>query len=125
MSDSHGLFVVPENAHGIVMYNADFNSFDALPKYVKDRGHAFHALLTDRLYCGYPVENVKRLVNPTMDQFRGAFDSLRDRCDEESTVLLFFSGRSARIRRGLSRGSYICLSDTVRLATTLSTHAFC
>lgn len=94
--------------------NQEFADLPNLPDKAQQRSQDFHQLLVDPEMGGLDPEKVHHLVNCTMAEFVHAINKVARACDADSSVLLFITSRSGRIRRGLARGSYIIMSDTVR-----------
>jgi hypothetical protein len=92
---------------------ADYANIRRLPK-VRD-AEDLAAALVDPLLCGYNPRNVAVLLdrNATRENLRAGLDALRDRCNPDSTVFLYFSGHGGQIREGANRGQYILPVDVV------------
>jgi pimeloyl-ACP methyl ester carboxylesterase len=66
---------------------------DDLPASVRD-AEAIYRLLSDKKLAGYKEENITLLINEdvTNKKILAAFDSLIEKIDEDSSVILFYSG---------------------------------
>lgn len=104
---------VLDNAHALVVGIADYTTIRRLPK-VKDADHVA-ALLVDPERCGYSKDNVTLLLDQdaTKSKLLAALDSLKQRCNADSTVLVYFSGHGGRIKNGPRAGQYLLPVDTV------------
>lgn len=96
----------------IVIYNDAFADAPNLPAYVSERGLALYNLISDKRFCGYPVENVRKIHNATAEEFDSAFGNIASRAKKDSIVSIIVISRGCRLRRGLHRGSYIMMTDT-------------
>lgn len=77
-----------QKAHGVVIGIANYQSINKLPETVLKDARDVSALLVDPNYCGYPVNNVKALLDneATRDKILAALDTLAQRSDQESTA---------------------------------------
>ena len=106
--------LVAGSVHAIVVTNQTFADLPPLPDKCIERSKDLASLLSDPDMCGLGEEHVVHLVNATCTDFEVAVNRVAHACSEASTVLLYLTTRSGRVRRGLNRGSYIMMSDTVR-----------
>ena len=100
-----------DNAHALVIGIADYANIRRLPK-VQD-AEDLAAALVDPLLCGYDPKNVTVLLDQdaTKEKLRSGFDALKDRCNSDSTVFLYFSGHGGQIREGANKGQYLLPVD--------------
>lgn len=98
---------VLDNAHALVIGIADYENIRKLPK-VQD-AEDLAAALVDPALCGYDPKNVTILLeqDATRDKIRAGFESLKGRCNADSTVFLYFSGHGGQIKKGTNKGQYL------------------
>lgn len=104
---------VIDNAHGLVVGIADYDSIRKLPK-VRD-AEDLAAALVDPALCGYNPANVTVLLDrdATRAKIMAGLESLAARSDPGSTAFLYFSGHGGQIKEGQSRGQYLLPVDVV------------
>jgi len=80
---------------------------------VLDDARAVAALLTDAAYCGYVPANVRVLLDAeaTLDALRAELNSLAQRTNDASTVLIYFSAHGKRVPDGAYAGEYFLPVD--------------
>jgi hypothetical protein len=102
-----------DNARALVIGIADYQHIRNLPQ--TQDAQAIYDLLIDPLYCGYHSENVQLLLDgqATQAAWRHALADLTQRCDERTTVFLYFSGHGGRIETGDYADEYLLPVDTV------------
>ena len=100
------------NAHALVVGIADYANVRKLPK-VKD-AEDLAALLGDPAFCGYEPQNVQILLDrdATKDNLLKGLAALGERCDADSTALIYISAHGAQIAVGPGQGSYLLPVDT-------------
>lgn len=106
---------VMDNSHGLVVGIAEYEHINSLPGNIINDAEDVHAVLVDPGQGGYPVENVTLLRNEeaTRAAILKALGELAGRCDEDSTVFIYFSSHGGRIESGDFRGEYLLPYDTV------------
>ena len=104
---------IMDNAHALVIGIAEYHHINTLPR-VQDAQHIAD-LLIDPNYCGFPIDNVKLLLDgqATQTALRQGLGDLAGRSHADSTVLIFFSGHGGRIESGPHAGQYLLPVDTV------------
>src|SRR5262245_5738276 len=102
-----------DNTHALVVGIADYANIRKLPR-VRD-AEDLAAALVDPALCGYDPENVTALLDSDASRakIRAGFEVLRERCDADSTVFLYFSGHGGQIREGANRGQYLLPVDVI------------
>ena len=102
-----------DNAHALVIGIADYANIRKLPK-VQD-AQDLAAVLVDPALCGYDPKNVTVLLDrdATREKIRAGFEALKERCDAESTVFLYFSGHGGQIKEGANKGQYLLPVEVV------------
>ena len=100
-----------ENAHALVVGIAAYRYVDPLPAVYDAQG--VYELLVDPAYCGYSPDCVTLLVDgqATQAALRRELADLAQRTNEDSTVLVYFSGHGARIPVGPCAGDYLVPVD--------------
>ena len=101
-------------SHAIVVTNSTFADLPDLPEAVKQRSLDFADVLKSESMGGLNPEHVTHLENASATDLELAVNRTARACSAQSTVLVFITSRAGRVRRGLQRGSYIIMSDTVR-----------
>ena len=101
------------DAHALVIGIADYANIRKLPK-VRD-AEDLAAALVDPALCGYDPKNATVLLDgdATREKIRAGFEALKDRCDAESTVFLYFSGHGGQIKEGANKGQYLLPVEVV------------
>ena len=88
-----------DSAHALVVGIADYANIRKLPK-VRD-AEDLAAALGDPDLCGYDPKNVTLLLDPEATRAnRAGLESLKSRCDADSTVFIYFSGHGGQIQPG-------------------------
>lgn len=102
-----------ENAHALVVGIADYANIRKLPK-VQD-AEDLAAALADPALCGYDPKHVTVLLeqDATREKIRAGFETLKGRCNADSTVFLYFSGHGGHIREGANKGQYLLPVEVV------------
>jgi uncharacterized caspase-like protein len=102
-----------DNAHGLVIGIANYQHINPLPDTVIKDAADIHQVVTDPNYCAYPPENVLLLPDQkaTQASVRMALASLAQRCNQESTVLIYLSSHGGRIASGAYTGEFILPVD--------------
>ena len=102
-----------ENAHALIIGIADYANIRKLPK-VRD-AEDLAAALVDPALCGYDPKNATVLLDgeATREKIRAGFEALKDRCDAESTVFLYFSGHGGQVNQGPNKGQYLLPVEVV------------
>jgi hypothetical protein len=100
-----------DNAHALVVGIADYANIRKLPK-VRDAEDLATAIGDPEL-CGYDPKNVTVLLDgeATREKIRAGLETLKARCNADSTVFLYFSGHGGQIREGANRGQYLLPVD--------------
>ncbi len=101
------------DAHALVIGIADYANIRKLPK-VRD-AEDLAAALVDPALCGYDPKNATVLLDgdATREKIRAGFEALKDRCDAESTVFLYFSGHGGQVNQGPNKGQYLLPVEVV------------
>jgi len=101
------------DAHALVIGIADYANIRKLPK-VRD-AEDLAAALVDPALCGYDPKNATVLLDgdATREKIRAGFETLKDRCDAESTVFLYFSGHGGQVNQGPNKGQYLLPVEVV------------
>jgi len=102
-----------DNAHALIVGIADYANIRKLPK-VRD-AEDLAAALVDVELCGYDPKNVTILLDEeaTQAKIRAALGTLKDRCDGDSTVFLYFSGHGGQVKAGANQGQYLLPVEVV------------
>src|SRR5271166_128357 len=102
-----------ENAHALIIGIADYANIRKLPK-VRD-AEDLAAAIVDPALCGYDPKNATVLLDgdATREKIRAGFEALKDRCDAQSTVFLYFSGHGGQIKEGANKGQYLLPVEVV------------
>jgi Caspase domain/TIR domain len=102
-----------DNAHALIVGIADYQQINKLPR-VRD-AHEVALLLVDPIHCGYCPENVMTLLDGDASQaaIRHGLSTLADRCNKDSTALIYFSGHGGQIESGSHAGEYLLPVDTI------------
>lgn len=102
-----------DNARALVVGIADYANTRKLPK-VRD-AQDLAAALVDPELCGYDPKKVTVLLDQdaTRDKIRAGFDALKQGCDANSTVFLYFSGHGGQIKEGTNKGQYLLPVEVV------------
>ena len=102
-----------DNAHALIVGIADYQHINRLPRVQDARDVAL--LLVNPSHCGYRAENVMTLLDSDASQaaIRHGLSALADRCNNDSTVLIYFSGHGGRIDSGCHTGEYLLPVDTI------------
>ncbi|HKI17470.1 MAG TPA: caspase family protein [Isosphaeraceae bacterium] len=102
-----------DNAYALVVGIADYANIRKLPK-VQD-AEDLAAALVDPGLCGYDPKKVTVLLekDATRDKIRTGLDALKQRCDANSTVFLYFSGHGGQIKEGANKGQYLLPVEVV------------
>src|SRR5271166_5079890 len=102
-----------DNAHALIVGIADYANIRKLPK-VQD-AEDLAAALVDPELCGYAPNKVTVLLDQdaTRDKIRAGLDALKQRCDANSTVFLYFSGHGGQIKEGANKGQYLLPVEVV------------
>ncbi|MBT8288535.1 MAG: caspase family protein [Bacteroidia bacterium] len=68
-------------------------------EYSTDDAQLLYDVLTDEKLAGYPIENVTMLVREqaTKENILKAFEDLRKKVDDESSIVLYYSGHGRRV----------------------------
>lgn len=98
-----------DNAHALVVGIANYQWIKKLPVQVLNDAQDVHDLLIDRNRCGYPMGNVQLLLDKqaTKPAICQALQALAARSDEDSTVMVYFSGHGGRIESDPCAGEYL------------------
>ena len=101
------------DAHALVIGIANYANVCKLPK-VRD-AEDLAAALVDPALCGYDPKNATVLLDgdATREKIRAGFEALKDRCDAESTVFLYFSGHGGQVNQGPNKGQYLLPVEVV------------
>ena len=101
------------DAHALVIGIANYANVRKLPK-VRD-AEDLAAALVDPALCGYDPKNATVLLDgdATREKIRAGFEALKDRCDAESTVFLYFSGHGGQVNQGPNKGQYLLPVEVV------------
>jgi hypothetical protein len=101
------------NAHGLVIGIAEYANIRKLPK-VRD-AEDLAAALVDPALCGYDPKHLTVLLDgdASREKIHEGFERLKERCDPDSTVFLYFSGHGGQILNGANRGQYLLPVDVV------------
>ena len=101
------------DAQALIIGIADYANIRKLPK-VRD-AEDLAAALVDPALCGYDPKNATVLLDgdATREKIRAGFEALKDRCDAESTVFLYFSGHGGQIKEGANKGQYLLPVEVV------------
>lgn len=102
-----------ENAHALVVGVANYPAVKPLPAAVLNDANSVYDILIDGERCGYPKANVEPLLDDkaTKAAIINGLAKLRERCDRESTVLIYVSGHGGRIESGYHVGEYLLPFD--------------
>ena len=102
-----------DNAHALIVGIADYANIRKLPK-VRD-AEDLAAALVDPELCGYDPKKVTVLLDQdaTKDRLRAGLDALKDRCNADSTVFLYFSGHGGQVKEGPHKGQYLLPVEVV------------
>jgi hypothetical protein len=102
-----------EGAHALVVGIAHYRHLNPLPDTVLNDARDVRDLLVDPAAAAYPPENVTLSLDEqaTLDGLRQALRDLAQRCDAESTVLLYLSSHGGRLEAGTHAGAYILPVD--------------
>lgn len=101
------------NAHALVIGIADYANIRKLPR-VQD-AQDLEAALIDPELCGYDPKNVTILLDEeaTQAKIRTALGALSERCHDDSTVFLYFSGHGGQVEAGANQGQYLLPVEVV------------
>ena len=101
------------NAHALIVGIADYANIRKLPK-VRD-AEDLAAALVDPELCGYDPKKVTVLLDQdaTQVRIRAGLDALKQGCDANSTVFLYFSGHGGQIKEGTNKGQYLLPVEVV------------
>lgn len=107
---------IQENAYAILV-GADYYAsslINDLPTVAQDV-KAVAEVLTDPVRCGYASDKVTVYTGKeaTVENFRNSLRRIVVQTNEESTVLIYFSGHGLRVRMNDSWIPYFCFYDTV------------
>ncbi|HSS20140.1 MAG TPA: caspase family protein [Pyrinomonadaceae bacterium] len=105
---------VLENAYGLVVGIANYDTINALPGTVLQDARDIHELLIDPNCCGYPEQNVQLLLDQQASRtgIRDALAKLAAQTNENSTVFFYLSSHGGRIESGPDAGVYLLPVDT-------------
>ena len=53
------------------------------------------------------------ISDATREKIRAGFEALKERCNADSTVFLYFSGHGGQIKDGANKGQYLLPVETV------------
>ncbi|MBE9032371.1 caspase family protein, partial [filamentous cyanobacterium LEGE 11480] len=100
-------------AHALVVGVSEYQQINPLGDAVRRDAQAIYDVLIDPLLCGYPQKQVSLLIDgaTTGDGLRQAFGKLAQDCDQDSTVLIYFSGHGGRVEAGDDAGEYLLPVD--------------
>ncbi len=100
---------VLENSFGLIVGVARYKNINPLPTLILKDVNDIYDTLVDPECCGYSPDNVRKLIDQevTPEALRAEFRHLRDQCDSESTVFIYFSGHGGRIESGEFQGEYL------------------
>jgi hypothetical protein len=114
-----------DNAHALVVGIAHYRYISPLSPTVLDDARDIRDILIDPALGGYPPENVRLLLDQeaTLTGLRGALADLAQRCDAESTALVYVSSHGGRVQDGPHAGEYLLPvdADIAEPATTAAT----
>ncbi len=102
------------NYHALVVGIAAYHHLGPLPATVAQDAKDTYALLVAPDICAYPEKNVKLILNDeaTLVRLQQELTKLAERCSEDSTILIYFSGHGGRISTGPNAGEYLLPVDT-------------
>jgi hypothetical protein len=105
---------VMDNTHALLVGIANYQAISSLPPIVIQDVTDIHELLIDPGYCGYAPGNVTLLQDEqaTKVGILGALGQLAERCNQESTVLVYISSHGGQIASGPHAGEYLLPVDT-------------
>lgn len=95
--------------YALVVGVANYKKVLPLPAAVMKDARDISQLFTDPSYCGYPIEQVKCLLDgqATAEGIRDALQWLADQTGKDDTAVFFFSGHGGRIERGSQVNNYL------------------
>ncbi len=101
------------NAHALIAGIANYRAVNPLPATVLNDARGVHELFADPQRGGYDPANVQCLLDgeATLAALREGLAGLAQRCNSDSTALVYFSGHGARIDSGSSAGEYLLPVD--------------
>lgn len=91
-----------EKGRALVIGIANYWDVKPLPDAVLCDARDFASILQDANFCGYPVANVKLLLDEqaSLEAIRAAMADLASSAGPDDTVVIFFSGHGARFSSG-------------------------
>lgn len=101
--------------YALVVGIADYKHINPLPATVVNDAQGLWSVLMDPRTCAYDKDRVTLLLNEqaTRDGLRRAFKDAAQKCDNDSTFLLFVSCHGGRIENGKNSCEYLLPADTV------------
>ncbi len=107
-----------DNAHALVIGIADYMHITKLPATVCNDARDIRDLLVDPQHCGYPLANVKLLLDgeASREGIVGALADLAARTEPTSSILIYISCHGGRVVSGAYLGEYLLAADTVLLS---------
>ena len=104
-----------DNAHAVVIGIANYQHINKLPETVLQDARDIYNLLIDPQYCGYPVANVKLLLDgqATQAEIRQTLADLAQNTNQDAAVFFYLSSHGGRIEAGQFAGEYLLPVDTV------------
>lgn len=103
-----------EKGQALLIGVADYENISPLPSVITNDVEGIFQLLIDPSRCGYSFRNVQTLVDnqATKRAILEAFHALAQRCEPDSTALVYFSGHGGSIETGECAGQYLAPFDT-------------
>lgn len=103
-----------DKGHALVIGVANYDEVNSLPEAVLNDARDVAAVLRSSDYCGFPVANVRMLLNDqaTLSAIKDALVDLASAAQPDDTVVIFFSGHGARLRQGTAETSALLSFDS-------------
>jgi hypothetical protein len=101
------------SAHALVIGVADYPHYISLPETIHHDAGDLYALLTDPAACGYPADQVTKLLDAEAsgDGIRAALKDLSARAGADDTAVIYFSGHGAHKTEGGTARQYLLPHD--------------
>jgi hypothetical protein len=102
-----------ENAHALIVGIANYKKINALPPIVLKDAQDIYDLLVSPQHCGYVPDNVQLLLDnqATKDAIRQVLETLAQKSNPDSSVLLYISSHGGQVEFGPHAGEYLLPVD--------------
>ena len=103
-----------KETYALVIGISNYQNVKKLPPTVLNDAKDIYTLITDPLYCGYPKNNVRLLLDDqaTQSAIRKILANLIAKSGPDSTVFIFVSSHGGQLETGPQAGEYLLPVDT-------------